>query len=50
MPSLECIDCQGTGYFTADDGGTMICSRCDGTGVVFVDDAAGEADVRDRLH
>ena len=40
MPSMDCPDCDGTGYTQEAPGESAICARCEGTGTLFVDQAA----------
>jgi DnaJ-class molecular chaperone len=40
MPSMNCPDCDGTGYTHQEvSEETVICARCNGTGTLFVDEA-----------
>ena len=42
MPSMECPNCDGTGYSQDASGEDVICPLCDGTGVILSDeDGAG---------
>ena len=38
MPTMNCPNCDGTGYEEHASGESIICARCDGTGTLFVDD------------
>ena len=42
MPSMDCRNCDGTGYEKDAAGEDIICSRCEGTGMLFVDEGAGD--------
>ena len=42
MPSMDCPNCDGTGYTQDATGEDVICPLCDGTGVILSEeDAAG---------
>ena len=42
MPSMDCPNCDGTGYTQDASGEDVICPLCDGTGVLVSDeDVAG---------
>jgi DnaJ-class molecular chaperone len=38
MPSVDCPNCDGTGYTQDASGETVICPMCDGTGVLLDDE------------
>ena len=35
MPSMDCPNCDGTGYTQDASGEDVICPLCDGTGVIL---------------
>ena len=35
MPTIDCPNCDGTGYTQDEAGATVICPMCDGTGTLF---------------
>ena len=42
MPSMDCPNCDGTGYTQDASGEDVICPLCDGTGVILSgEDGAG---------
>ena len=38
MPSMDCPNCDGTGYTQDASGEDVICPLCDGTGINLSDD------------
>ncbi len=48
MPSIECPNCDGSGYTTDASGQSVICPLCDGTGTQFVDEGAGDVETAGR--
>jgi RecJ-like exonuclease len=46
MPSMDCPNCDGSGYTTDASGESVICPVCDGTGSLSDDEDTSDA-VRD---
>ena len=44
MPSMDCPNCDGTGYTQDASGEDVICPMCDGTGVIIDDEGDANAE------
>ncbi len=44
MPSMDCPNCDGTGYTQDASGEDVVCPMCDGTGVLITDDDDADAE------
>ena len=49
MPTIDCPNCDGSGYTTDASGQSVICPVCDGTGTQFVDEGTGDVATEDRF-
>jgi DnaJ-class molecular chaperone len=44
MPSMDCPNCDGTGYTQDASGEDVVCPMCDGTGVIVDDEGDANAE------